>query len=75
VEGAEAAGAVGGLLAPGAAEADGVRDTTPLEALLRSEPLARLGAVMVVDGSGRLRGVVTVERVHRALAAAAPGRL
>ena len=75
VEGAHAGGAVGGLLAPGAAQADGVPDTTPLEALLRSEPLARLGAVMVVDGAGRLRGVVTVERVHRALAAAAPGRL
>jgi hypothetical protein len=30
---------------------------------------------MVVDGAGRLRGVVTVEQVHRALAAAAPGRL
>jgi Zn-dependent protease len=66
---------VGALLRPGAAQADGVRDTTPLEALLRSEPLARLGAVMVVDGAGRLRGVVTVEQVHRALAAAAPGRL
>ena len=66
---------VGELLAPGAAQADGVRDSTPLEALLRSEPLARLGAVMVVDGAGRLRGVVTVEQVHRALAAAAPGRL
>jgi Zn-dependent protease len=66
---------VGDLLGPQDAERAGVRDTTSLEALLRSEPLARLGAVMVVDGAGRLRGVVTVEQVHRALAAAAPGRL
>jgi len=76
LEGAASPGrAVGELLAPGASDLVAVRDTTPLEALLRAEPLARLGAVMVVDGAGRLRGVVTVERVHRALAAAAPGRL
>jgi Zn-dependent protease len=75
VAAADGGRAVGELLDPGAAAADGVADTTSLEALLRSEPLARLGAVMVVDGAGRLRGVVTVEQVHRALAAAAPGRL
>jgi Zn-dependent protease/CBS domain-containing protein len=68
-------GAVGELLDPGDAEETGVRDTTSLEALLRSEPLARHGAVMVVDATGRLQGVVTAEQVHRALAAAAPGRL
>jgi len=39
----------------------------PLEALLGSEPLRRLGALMAVDGDGRLRGVVTVEQVTRAL--------
>jgi CBS domain-containing protein len=39
----------------------------PLEALLGSEPLRRLGALMAVDGDGRLRGVVTVEAVTRAL--------
>jgi Zn-dependent protease len=39
----------------------------PLEALLGSEPLRRLGALMAVDGDGRLRGVVTVEQVARAL--------
>jgi Zn-dependent protease/predicted transcriptional regulator len=39
----------------------------PLEALLASEPLRRLGALMAVDAEGVLRGVVTVEQVRRAL--------
>lgn len=52
-----------------------VLDQTPLESLLGSEPLRSLGALMVVDGDGRLRGVVTIEQVRRALAAAVPGRL
>jgi Zn-dependent protease len=39
----------------------------PLEAVLASEPLRRLGALMAVDGEGRLRGVVTFEQVTRAL--------
>jgi Zn-dependent protease len=38
-----------------------------LEALLSSEPLRRLGALMAVDERGRLRGVVTLEQVTRAL--------
>jgi Zn-dependent protease len=42
---------------------------TPLEALLSSEPLRRLGAVAVVDADGRLLGLITAERVRRALAA------
>jgi Zn-dependent protease len=44
-----------------------VRDDAPLEALLGSEPLRRLGALMAVDADGRLRGVVTLEQVSRAL--------
>lgn len=48
---------------------------TPIEHLLASEPLRRMGALMVVDGDRRLCGVVTLEQVRRALAAAAPGRL
>ena len=44
-----------------------MRDDAPLEALLGSEPLRRLGALMAVDADGRLRGVVTVEQVTRAL--------
>jgi Zn-dependent protease len=39
----------------------------PLESLLGQESLRRLGAVMAVDGDGVLRGVVTIERVRRAL--------
>jgi Zn-dependent protease len=44
----------------------------PLEKLLASEPLQRLGALMAVDSDGVLRGVVTVERVRRALQPPAP---
>jgi Zn-dependent protease len=39
----------------------------PIEALFGSEALQQLGAVMAVDGDGVLRGVVTVDRVRRAL--------
>jgi Zn-dependent protease len=46
---------------------DRVRDDAPLEALLGSDALRRLGALMAVDAEGRLRGVVTVEQVTRAL--------
>jgi Zn-dependent protease len=48
--------------------ADGqVPADAPLEALLGSEPLRRLGALMAVDHAGRLRGVVTLDQVSRAL--------
>jgi Zn-dependent protease len=50
-----------------AADSAEVRDDAPLEALLGSEPLRRLGALMAVDADGRLRGVVTLEQVSRAL--------
>jgi Zn-dependent protease len=46
-----------------------VRDDAPLETLLASEPLRRLGALMAVDEEGRLCGVVTTEQVTRALQA------
>ena len=39
----------------------------PLESLLGQESLGRLGAVMAVDRDGVLRGIVTIERVRRAL--------
>jgi CBS domain-containing protein len=48
---------------------DQVRDDATLEALLGSEPLRRLGALMAVDADGRLRGVVTLDQVTRALQA------
>jgi hypothetical protein len=54
------------VAAPRAAEAQVAADA-PLEALLASEPLRRLGALMAVDADGRLRGVVTFEQVTRAL--------
>jgi CBS domain-containing protein len=44
-----------------------VSEDAPLEALLASEPLRRIGALMAVDEQGRLRGVVTLEQVSRAL--------
>jgi Zn-dependent protease len=44
-----------------------VRIDEPLEALLGSEALQRLGAIMAVDAEGVLRGVVTIEQVSRAL--------
>jgi Zn-dependent protease len=50
-------------------EAASVARDTPLESLLASEPLRRFGALAVIDGEGRLCGVLTLERVRRALAA------
>jgi Zn-dependent protease len=49
----------------------GVGMDEPLEALLGSEALQRLGAIMAVDADGVLRGVVTIEQVSRALQPAA----
>jgi Zn-dependent protease len=46
----------------------------PIEALLGSERLRSLGALMAVDHNGVLAGVVTFEQVRRAVAAALPGR-
>ena len=64
---------VGELVVPPGEDGQ-VRADTPLEVLLASEPLRRFGALMAVDGDGRLRGVVTLEQVSRALHAnAAPG--
>jgi Zn-dependent protease len=42
-----------------------------LEALLGSEALRRIGALLAVDRDGRLRGVVTLDQVRRALEGAA----
>jgi CBS domain-containing protein len=56
------------LLTPG----DPVTTEQPLEAVITAEPLRRLGAVMAVDQSGVLRGVLTAEQVRRALTTAVP---
>jgi predicted transcriptional regulator len=39
----------------------------PLESLLRSEGMARLGAMVAVDGDGVLKGIVTLAQVRQAL--------
>jgi Zn-dependent protease len=59
-----------GDLADGAPDWRIPADAT-LDALLRSEPLRRHGAQFAVDEDGRLRGVVTVDQVRRALSGAA----
>jgi Zn-dependent protease len=57
------------------AGAASVPSDRPLEALFADPQLRERGALMAVDGEGVLRGVVTVEQVRRALAAALPSRL
>jgi Zn-dependent protease len=65
---------VGEIVDEGPDQAFGVRDDTPISQILGSEKLYALGALMVVDGDQRLRGVVTIEQVHRAAAAPLTGR-
>src|ERR671937_652802 len=66
---------VADVVDPEADEAFSVRDDTPIEQLVGSEGLRSLGALMVIDREDRLRGVVTVEQVRRALSAAVSGRM
>jgi Zn-dependent protease len=66
---------VADVVDPEADEAFRVRDDTPIEQLVGSEGLRSLGALMVIDRDDRLRGVVTVEQVRRALSAAVSGRM
>lgn len=77
VDGAVAAGQpmlpVGDLLDEDAATWR-VSDEEPLESLLSRPELRQLGALMAVDAEGRLRGVVTIQQVQRALTAAMPSR-
>jgi predicted transcriptional regulator len=63
---------VSDVLDPGSDDEAFVRRDVPIDELLGSEPLRRLGALMVVDGDQRLCGVVTIDQVRRALAAATP---
>jgi Zn-dependent protease len=44
-----------------------IEQDQPLESLLRSEGLGRLGAMVAVDDDGVLRGVVTVAQIRQAL--------
>ena len=50
-----------------AGDASGVTVDDPLETLLGSEELRRLGAVVALDAEGVLRGVVTLNALRRAL--------
>lgn len=44
-----------------------IGESEPLEALLRSEALGRLGGMVAVDGDGVLCGVVTIAQIRQAL--------
>jgi Zn-dependent protease len=50
-----------------------VREDEPLESVLGNEALRRLGALIVTDGVGHVRGVLTIDAIGRALRPAAPG--
>jgi Zn-dependent protease len=58
---------VGAVLDTNLGNAWRIREDRPLTEVLSSDSFARLGAVMAVDGDGILRGVVTVDRLRRAL--------
>ena len=45
----------------------GIGVSQPLESLLRSEAMGRLGGMVAVDADGTLRGVVTLAQVRQAL--------
>jgi Zn-dependent protease len=51
-----------------------IGEAAPLESLLGSEGLGRLGAMVAVDEDGVLQGVVTLAQVRQALRPAAPAR-
>jgi hypothetical protein len=44
-----------------------IGEEAPLETLLGSEGLGRLGAMVAVDGEGVLRGVVTLAQLRQVL--------
>ncbi len=53
-----------------------IADNAPLESVLGNQGLRRLGALIAIDGEGRMSGVITVDAVGRALQgppAGAPG--
>jgi Zn-dependent protease len=49
-----------------------VQEDAPLETVLGNEALRRLGALVATDAEGRLRGVLTVDQIGRALRDPAP---
>ena len=70
IDGGEAWLTTAAVLEPDGAPGWRVLQDRPISELLASEPLGRLGALVAVDAEGVLRGVVTVDQVRRALAAA-----
>lgn len=50
-----------------------VREDQPLESVLGNEALRRLGALIVTDAVGHVRGVLTIDAIGKALRPAAPG--
>jgi Zn-dependent protease len=50
-----------------------IRDDAPVEAALGNEALRRLGALMAIDGEGRLSGVITADAIGRAMREPAAG--
>ena len=63
---------VGDVMSRDAGGAFQIGAEDPLEAVLGSEGMRRLGAMLVVDSDGVLRGVVTRTRVSRALRPVVP---
>jgi Zn-dependent protease len=59
--------AVGSVLESDDADTLRIGEDRPLTDVLTLESLGRLGAVMAVDAEGVLQGIVTVDRVRRAL--------
>jgi Zn-dependent protease len=70
IDGGEAWLTTAAVLEPDGAPGWRIRVDRPISELLASETLGRLGALAAVDAEGVLRGVVTVDQVRRALAAA-----
>jgi Zn-dependent protease len=50
-----------------------VSEDAPLESVLGNESLRRLGALIATDGDGRIRGVLTLDAIGKALRPIAPG--
>jgi Zn-dependent protease len=50
-----------------------IREDEPLESVLGNEALRRLGALIVTDAVGHIRGVLTIDAIGKALRPAAPG--
>ena len=50
-----------------------VSEDAPLESVLGNESLRRLGALIATDADGRIRGVLTLDAIGKALRPVAPG--